>query len=272
MMIVTGTGIESIWPGRAPIVGMVHLLPLPGSPRWGASPEAVFDRAVADAEALTQAGFDGILVENYADVPFKKGPVPPETVAAMTAAIAAVRGVTDLPVGVNVLRNDAHAALAIATATGACFIRVNVHTGSMWTDQGLVEGQAADTLRLRAQLDRSIAILADVHVKHATPPSGSEIGTAASDCWRRGLADALVVSGSGTGMPTDVRDLEAVRAAVPEARIFVGSGITSENASRVLPLVDGAIVGSSVMTDGVAGAGVDVDRARVLMGAMTDRH
>lgn len=145
--------IESIWPERAPIVGMVHLMPLPGSPRWGGSMGAVFSRATTDAEALTKAGFDGILVENYADVPFLKGPVPAETVAAMTAAVLAVRDATGLPVGVNVLRNDAHAAVAIATATGARFIRVNVHAGSMWTDQGLVEGarrrHAAVTLEAR---------------------------------------------------------------------------------------------------------------------------
>ena len=259
--------IESIWPERAPIVGMVHLMPLPGSPRWGASMGAVFSRATADAEALTKAGFDGILVENYADVPFLKGPVPAETVAAMTAAVLAVRDATGLPVGVNVLRNDAHAAVAIATATGARFIRVNVHAGSMWTDQGLVEGRAADTLRLRSKLGGRVAILADVHVKHATPPSGSDIGTAASDSWRRGLADALVVSGSGTGVPTETRDLEAVRAAVPEACILVGSGVTPENASNVLALADGAIVGSSVMRRGIAGAGVDADRARLLIDA-----
>ncbi len=103
-----------------------------------------------------------------------------------------------LPVGVNALRNDARAALAIAVATGAHFIRVNVHTGSMFTDQGLIEGAAADTLRVRAALDTRVAIMADVHVKHASPPAGADIADAASDAWHRGLADALIVSGIGT--------------------------------------------------------------------------
>ena len=152
--------------------------------------DAVLKRAVADALALSAAGFDGLMVENYWDVPFYRGSVPPESVAAITAAVIAVRAATPLPVGVNVLRNDALAAIGIAAATDARFVRVNVHTGSMWTDQGLVEGRAADTLRLRAKLGSESAILADVHVKHATPPAGSAIGPAAADTWRRGLADA----------------------------------------------------------------------------------
>src|SRR5690606_17653797 len=115
---------------------------LPGAPRHTGSMEAVFDRARADATALAEAGFDGIIVENFMDSPFHPGPVPPVTVAAMTSAVGAVREVTDLPVGVNVLRNDGAAALAIAAVTGALFVRINVHAGSMWTDQGLIEGRA----------------------------------------------------------------------------------------------------------------------------------
>lgn len=134
-----------IWGGFGPLIGMVHLLALPGAPRWGGSMDAVLKRAVADALALSAAGFDGLMVENYWDVPFYRGSVPPESVAAITAAVIAVRAATPLPVGVNVLRNDALAAIGIAAATDARFVRVNVHTGSMWTDQGLVErsGHAA---------------------------------------------------------------------------------------------------------------------------------
>jgi membrane complex biogenesis BtpA family protein len=131
---------------------MIHLPALPGAPGFGGSMERVIERATTDARSLDEAGFDGLLVENYGDVPFFRGRVPSETVAAITAALVAIRGASRLPVGVNVLRNDPVSAVGIAAATGARFVRANVHTGSMWTDQGLIEGRAAETMRTRAAL------------------------------------------------------------------------------------------------------------------------
>lgn len=264
---MTMQGLDSIWPSTRPLIGMIHLSALPGAPAWGGSMDAVIDRAVADAAALAAAGFDGLMVENYRDVPFFRGDVPPETVAGLTACVRAVLDGVKLPVGVNVLRNDARAALGIAAATGARFVRVNVHTGSMWTDQGLIEGQAADTLRARAALGIDVAILADVHVKHATPPSGSSIGDAAADAWHRGLADALVVTGPGTGRAARSDELTEVREAVHEATILLGSGVSHNTVRALLHRVDGAIVGSAVMTDGVAGSGVDRGRAAAFIEA-----
>src|SRR5690606_33308017 len=110
---------------------MVHLLPLPGAPRWGGRLEDVLARARADAEALEAAGFDGVIVENFLDAPFHPGRVPPLTVAAMTRAVSDVRAAVSVPVGVNVLRNEAEAALAVCAATEAAFLRVNVHVGAM---------------------------------------------------------------------------------------------------------------------------------------------
>lgn len=255
-------GIASIWPDRPPLIGMVHLHPLPGAPAWAGSMQTVVDRAVADARMLDAAGFDGVMVENYGDTPFFAGRLPVETIAALTRAVLSVRGAVPLPVGVNALRNDAVGALAIACATGASFIRVNVHTASMWTDQGLVHGEAARTLRLRESLDADVAILADVHVKHATPPVGSDLGAAAADAWLRGRADALIVSGTHTGGETKEDDIAVIRAAVRAAPILVGSGATFANAQSLLEQADGIIVGSAVMVDGVAGSRVDADRAK----------
>jgi len=215
----TSQGIRHLWPESKPLIGMVHLLPLPGSPSWAGSMDAVMDRALADATALTRAGLDGVLVENYGDVPFHAGSVPAETVAAMSAVVARVVDAVSAPVGVNVLRNDARAALGIAAATGARFIRVNVHTGVMWTDQGVIEGRAAETLRARRSLGADVAILADVDVKHATAPPGLAPEDAAADAWHRGLADGLVVSGVATGAPTDPGLAKRVGAAVPDATV-----------------------------------------------------
>jgi uncharacterized protein len=260
--------LTEIWPAGRPLIGMVHLMPLPGAPQWCGSMTPVLERAEADTLALTEAGFDGILVENFLDVPFFPSDVPAETVAAMTVAANRVAAVTDLPFGINVLRNDARAALGVAVATGARFVRVNVHTGSMWTDQGLIEGRAHETLRVKAALGADVAVLADVLVKHASPPAGTTLEDAARDSWHRGLADALIASGRATGLETSIDDVRAIRAAVPEAPLLVGSGTSAVNGAAFLEVADGAIVGSAVMNEGRPGTGVDPVRAAAFVKAV----
>ena len=260
-------GIERLWPGTKPLIGMVHLLPLPGAPRWGHSMDAIEERALEDALALVEGGMDGVLVENFMDMPFFQGRVPPETVAAMARVVASVRRAVRVPLGVNVLRNDAHAALAIAVATGADFIRVNVHTGTMWTDQGVVEGRAADTLRTRSALGARVAILADVLVKHATPPPGLSPEIAAADTWSRGLVDALIASGTGTGEPTDPETVRAIAHGAPDAPVLVGSGVTPDTVAGLLAVAHGAVVGTTLTRAGRAGSGVDPLMVRRLVEA-----
>jgi uncharacterized protein len=247
-----------------PIIGMVHLHPLPGAPAPTDLTD-MLDAACRDALTLTSGGVDAILIENYGDVPFFPDRVPPETVAAMTRAVLEIRRVTHLPLGVNVLRNDARSALAVATATGASFIRVNVHAGAMLTDQGWITSRAHETLRTRAQINAPVAILADVLVKHAVPPWGLDVEAAARDCWERGRADALVVSGTATGAATRADRLEAVRAAVPDAPLLIGSGLNEENAAALLAHADGAIVGSALQAGGRAGGVVELQRVIRLM-------
>lgn len=256
-----------LWPGGRTLIGMVHLLPLPGAPGWRGSMDEVLARASADARALAAGGMTGVLVENFLDVPFLPGRVAPETVAAMARVVSAVLADVSVPVGVNVLRNDARAALGIAAACGAGFIRVNVHTGTMWTDQGRIEGHAADTLRARAALGSDVAILADVHVKHATPVPGERLESAAADAWRRGLADALVVSGTATGAATALEDLRRVRTAVPEAAVFAGSGVNADTVAEILDVADGVIVGTALTREGRAGTGIDPQRVAELVAA-----
>lgn len=253
------------------LIGVVHLRPLPGSPRWDGDMTALISAAVRDAEAYEVGGADAVVVENFGDIPFTKGPVPPETVAAMAVAGCAVRRAVSLPIGFNVLRNDAHTALALCAACGGSFIRVNVHTGAMVTDQGVIEGQAFSTLRLRASLCSSVKILADVHVKHAAPLAPLLIEIAARDTLERGLADALIVSGTGTGVAADLADVERVRAACPSSVVLIGSGITVKNAGSFLSHASGVIVGTSLKKPGGILQPVDVRRVSALRRAMTGR-
>jgi membrane complex biogenesis BtpA family protein len=247
------------------VLGMVHLLPLPGSPGWAGGIVEVLERAVADAQALEAGGVDGLLVENYGDMPFTKGRVAAHTVSAMTLALAAVGNAVGIPVGVNVLRNDSRSALAIAAVTGASFVRVNVHTGAMVTDQGVIEGDAYETVRYRRQLGVEVKILADVFVKHATPLGTLSIEQAARDTAYRGLADALIVTGPGTGEPTEMADVLRVKEAVPDIPLLVGSGVHEGNVAQLLSVADGVIVGTSLKQDGVTTNPVDERRVAGLM-------
>src|SRR3954470_7504705 len=249
-------------------IGVIHLRPLPGSPRWQGKLDDVLSRAIADAQAYEKGGADALIVENFGDVPFTKEAVPHETITALAVAGRAVREAVNLPIGFNVLRNDAHAGLALCAACEGSFIRVNVHSGAMLTDQGIIEGRAFDTLRLRQRLCPDVKILADVHVKHAAPLAPISIEIAARDTLERGLADALIISGTGTGVAAELRDVERVRGACPEACILLGSGTTERNAQEFLNLANGFIVGSSLKRGGVLDNPVDPKRVERLSKAL----
>jgi membrane complex biogenesis BtpA family protein len=241
------------------------LRPLPGSPRWQGDLEKILALAVADAKAYETGGAHAVFIENFGDVPFAKTKVGPETVAAMAAAGCAIRAAVKVPIGFNVLRNDARAALALCAACDGKFIRVNVHTGAMLTDQGLIESEAHDTLRYRQQICPEAQIFADVHVKHAVPLGDCTIEDSARDTLERGLADALIVSGVGTGWAADLADVERVRRACPSAKVLLGSGVTVANIRDFLPLADGFIVATSLKRDGKVSNPVDPKRVRALV-------
>ena len=235
------------------LIGMVHLGPLPGSAHF-ADFDSVLEQAAADASVLAETGYDAIMVENFGDAPFFKDDVPKITVAAMTRAVTTVANAARLPVGVNVLRNDALAALAVAATAGASFIRVNVLSGTMYTDQGIIEGNAAAVARARQSFATEIAIMADCFVKHAAPPPGVTFENALVDLWERSGADAVVVSGSGTGRAPDASRVEEARSVLgPDAPLFLGSGVDAANASALLGSATGAIIGSSLKAGPVSG-------------------
>jgi len=235
---------------KRPIIGVVHLLPLPTSPRWGGSLKAAIERAEQEALALASGGVDAIIVENFFDAPFTKNQVDPAVVSAMTIVVQRIQNLVTIPLGLNVLRNDAKSAIASASCTGAKFIRVNVLTGVMATDQGLIEGEAHQLLRYRRELGSEVKIFADVLVKHARPLGSVNLTTAVQDTIERGLADAVILSGWATGNPPNAEDLEIASKAAKGTPVFVGSGASWDNIAALMQAADGVIVSSSLKRHG----------------------
>jgi uncharacterized protein len=242
--------LQQIFNTTQPIIGVVHLLPLPTSARWGGSLGAIIDRAEQEAVALVSGGVDGIIVENFFDAPFPKNRVDPAVVSVMTTVVSRLMELVSIPIGINVLRNDSLSAMAIASCTGAAFIRVNVLSGVMATDQGTIEGCAYELLRYRRELGSHVKIMADVLVKHAQPLSSSDLNTAVKETIERGLADAAIISGVATGSPPTLADLQLAKAAAGDIPIVIGSGASFDNISGLMQFADGVIVSSSLKRQG----------------------
>lgn len=255
------------WKGlRKIIIGMLHLPALPGAPLHQDGLPKIRDALLRDVDALERGGVHGLMIENFGDVPFYPDRVPAHVVAHITALAAEVRRASKLPLGINVLRNDGRSALAIAHAVGANYIRVNVLCGARVTDQGLIQGIAHDLARDRALLDaRNIKIFADVDVKHSAPLASRPLKDEVDDLLERALADAIIVSGAGTGKPTDPQKLALVKQFAGDVPVLVGSGANIESMNDLLVHADGLIVGTWFKKGGIASGPVDPGRVRALM-------
>jgi membrane complex biogenesis BtpA family protein len=250
-----------------PIIGMIHLWPLPGAPAYtGYGMAPILDHAQHDAEALLEGGVDGLIVENMWDLPYYVG--ADAQIEAVTAQAVVARAIADMapvPVGVNVIHNGWQAELAIAIAAGLDFIRICILTGArLWDTGELNQGCAADLLRRRKELGAEhIKLFADVDKKHSVPFPGLDLETHIewTEFYR---ADALIVSGRMTGAAPP---LEKVRRAkeVATRPILMGSGTTAENIADFLQYADGAIVGTSLKIDGEGENPVDPARVQRYM-------
>ena len=248
-----------------PLIGMIHLAPLPGSYGYtGECLDEIMEKARRDLDVLQAGGVDGVIVENFGDAPFAKY-APKETVAAMTVVVSDVVRAARVPVGVNVLRNDGIAALSIAAATGAAFVRVNVFCGVAFTDQGMIEGNSRELLDLRKRLGCDVKILADVHVKHAAHLTTIEEAALDAD---RNRPDGLIVSGIGTGKRTPPENLTKVKQ-MTNLPVFIGSGVRIDNLSTY-HAADGFIVGTILKEGGRIDAPILPDQVRALADAVTE--
>ncbi len=248
---------------QKPFVGMIHLPPLPGSIGYaGEGIQPIIDSALRDLGALEAGGADAVIVENTRDAPFGKVAFK-ETISVMTVVMQEIVRRARIPVGVNVLRNDALGSLGIAVATEVSFIRVNVFCGAVITDQGLIEGEPRLILGQRKKLGIDVKILADVHVKHAAHLNS--IAEATLDTTRNG-PDGLIVTGQGTGKRTSPGDLQEVMQST-DLPVFVGSGVRIDNLSTYHD-ADGFIIGSSLKEENKLENSVEKERVRALAEAI----
>ena len=253
-----------------PIVGMVHCWPMPGAPGYtGYGLDVIIEHAIRDAEALSEGGVDGLIVENMWDIPFRAGSrIAPESIAAHAVVARAVGQAVDLPLGINLVHNGGTALLGIALAAGARFIRVCMFTGAgVWEAGEWDEGCSADLMRRRKELGAEhIKILADVDKKHSVRFPGIDLATHIE--WTRfSGADGLIVSGRMTGDAPDLAKVREAKALAGDRPVLLGSGATEGNAAAFLGAADGIIVGSSLKVGGVCENPVDAERVRRFVGA-----
>ncbi|MBZ5759446.1 MULTISPECIES: BtpA/SgcQ family protein [Rhizobium] len=247
------------------VIGVVHLMPLPGSPRYdGETVEAIYQRGLDDAKAYLHGGCDGVIVENHGDIPFAKpDDIGPETSAYMSVVSDRIRRELGRPIGINVLANASIPALSIASASGAGFVRVNQWANAYVANEGFIEGEAARAMRFRAKLRANgIRIFADAHVKHgahaivADRPVEEQVKDLVFFD-----ADAIIATGQRTGHAADLGYIRMIKEAAGLPTL-VGSGVTPDNVNDILGIVDGVIVASSLKYDGVWWNPVELSRVQ----------
>ncbi len=249
-----------------PLIGMVHVRALPGTPRGRLSVSEIAAIAAEDATRVARSGFDAVLVENMHDLPYLKRSVGPEIVAAMTAIVGTVREAVACPVGIQILAGANREALAVALATGARFIRAEGFVFAHVADEGIIDSDAGELLRYRRAIGAdAVQVFADIKKKHSSHAitadvSLAETAEAAEFCG----ADGVIVTGTKTGAPTDPADLRDAARGTRLPR-HVGSGVTPENLPALWAAADGFIVGSYIKKDGDWQESVDPARASRLV-------
>lgn len=260
--------LENLFNVRKPIIGMVHLKPLPGAPHYkGESMDEIIEFALEDVRRLEEGGVDGLQIENAWDLPFPKPEdFSFETVAAMTAIGVEIAKASKLPLGVNCLANAVIPAIAIAKASKAKWVRSNQWVNAYVANEGIVEGASAKAMRYKANLfGDDIKIMADVHVKHGSHSIVADRSLAEQTRDNEFFdADILIATGNRTGDETSLDELIGIKesASLP---VIIGSGMTVENAKKIMSIADGAIVGSFLKENGNWWERVDTERVKQFM-------
>jgi membrane complex biogenesis BtpA family protein len=227
-----------------PVLGGMLLPPLLGAPRSSMSVFEIAERAVEEARAFEAAGVRGLTLENVGDNPFPRDKAADETVAAFAIVAAAVKREVGIPIGINVMRNSWSAAMAIAAAVDAQWVRINVLGDALVSDQGVIQGCADELLRYRKYLGADqVRIFADVDCKHGGPLTVRPLDVIARDTAYRQMADVLLVTGPDSDTPPQLADIETVKAAVPDVPVVIASGM-SDASVHLVKACDGTTIGT----------------------------
>lgn len=248
------------------IIACIHVDPLPGSPRYSGDMAAIIKKAVNEAKVFTDAGVAAIIVENMHDAPYFRSFAPPETVAAMAAVCTAVRRVTPLPLGIQILAGAAIETLAVAVACNLQFLRVEGFSFAHVADEGIIQSCAATLLRKRTELDAEhIKVFTDIKKKHSSHAITSDLDIAEiAEATEFMEADGLIVTGITTGAAPSGEELKAVKEAT-RLPVWIGSGMTAENLRSYKGLADCMVVGSTFKIDGYWKNQLDVNRINQFM-------
>jgi membrane complex biogenesis BtpA family protein len=252
-----------------PVVAMIHLGALPGTPAARLALRDLEAAAVREARLYATAGVDGLMVENMHDTPYLRGRVGPEVVAAMAVIGRAVKAATSLPCGVQVLAAANQEAIAVAHAADLDFVQVEGFAFAHVADEGLIQSSAAELLRYRRAIGAErVAVWADIKKKHSSHAITADVSlreTAHAAEFMR--ADAVIVTGAVTGDAPQPGDLRAAKQGT-RLPVILGSGITAANVAGYLAEADGVIVGSEFKVGGHWQAAVDAKRVRRFMTAV----
>lgn len=233
--------------GRITAIGMIHLKSLPGSPRFNRlSIGEIVDHALHEAKLYVDHNIDGLMIENMNDVPYSLQPSP-ETSTIMTRVASEIKRETNLPLGVQVLASRNKEALAVALASNCNFIRVENFIYSHVADEGIVQSDAGELLRYRRQVScDNVAIFTDIKKKHCSHEITSDITISeAAKTAEFFMSDGLILTGTSTGSPVEMSNVQEVASLNLEIPIIVGSGVNPENVSALFKNgVQAVIVGS----------------------------
>lgn len=251
------------------IIGMVHCLPLPGTPRFAGNMEQVISQAVADAKTLQQAGCDAVIVENMGDEPFGIT-LDTEQAVALAVVSAHVKASITIPVGIDAAMNDYRAAISIAKAIGGQFVRIPVFVDTVEFYGGVIKPCAREAMFFRKQLGaEDVAIFADIHVKHThmvlPHVSIEDSAKAAEGCG----ADAIIVTGTHIGVETPIEIIERVKKVV-KLPVLAASGVKPNNIKQQMAIADGAIVGSSLKSGGILSNPISLELTSQLIQALQE--
>ncbi|MDY2720598.1 MAG: BtpA/SgcQ family protein [Candidatus Faecousia sp.] len=257
-----------LWGGKKPVIGMVHLKALPGSPRYEGRLEDIYEFALRDAEALAEGGVDAIQIENQFDTPYRLGDeIGAETVAFLTAAAVRIKTrFPQVPLGINVHLNGAVQAMAIAKAVGADFIRCFNLMNAYISNSGYVGAAAPELMRYRAAIDaKEVMVFGDFQVKHGSHAITADrsLQEKAHDIQVSG-ADAAILTGSATGVAPDEKMIREIKQSL-SIPLLIGSGLNAKNAAVLWQYADGAIIGSGFKKGGDLSAPVDRELVKAFM-------